>query len=318
MALITLRVLEREAEAFLKHKRAFGYRYHRNAFTLRSFVRYAAAQIGGRGRVDLERTLRAWLARSPGRKPLSIRSELSMLRQLFLFRRRSDPDSFVPDRTWAPQPAISNFLPHFLPYDQVCRLIRLTRTARTPFRAITLRTLLIVLYCTGLRPGEALRLELADVDLQAHCFRIRESKGKTRLVPFGDDLAGILRAYLRERAAVAQSADAGPLFVRPDGVGLSMNAASCAVRRLLRRSRLKPLHGRDGPRPYDFRHAFAVHRLTAWYRDGVDIHSRLPWLSAYMGHDNLLGTEKYLTATGELLGMAAKRFERRFRGECSR
>lgn len=317
MALITLRALMREAQAFLEHKRAFGYRYQRNAFTLRSFLRYAAAQVGDRGRVDLERTLRAWLARSPGRKPLSVTCELGTLRQFLLFRRRSDPTSFVPDRTWAPQPIVSNFLPHVLPYHEVCRLIRLTRTARHPFRANTLRTLLVVLYCTGLRPGEALRLELADVDLRAHYFCIRESKGKTRLVPFADDLAGVLRTYIRERAPLARSADSGLLFVRPDGGALSMNAASCAVRRLLRRCRLKPPRGRVGPRLYDFRHVFAVHRLTAWYRDGVDIHSRLPWLSAYMGHDNLLGTEKYLTATGELLALAAERFERRYRGERS-
>jgi integrase len=47
--------------------------------------------------------------------------------------------------------------------------------------------------------------------------------------------------------------------------------------------RLKRSRGRVGPRPYDLRHAFAVHRLTAWYREGADIHARLPWLSAYMG-----------------------------------
>jgi integrase len=60
------------------------------------------------------------------------------------------------------------------------------------------------------------------------------------------------------------------------------------------------------------RHAFAVHRLTRWYRAGVDLHARLPWLSAYMGHDDLLGTEVYLTATPELLSLAGDRFRRRF------
>jgi hypothetical protein len=46
----------------------------------------------------------------------------------------------------------------------------------------------------------------------------------------------------------------------------------------------------------------------------VDIHSRLPWLSAYLGHVNLLGTEKYLAATPELLSLAAKRFRRHYTG----
>lgn len=60
------------------------------------------------------------------------------------------------------------------------------------------------------------------------------------------------------------------------------------------------------------RHTFAVHRLERWYRTGIDIHARLAWLSAYMGHDDILGTETYLTATPELLAVAARRLQRRF------
>jgi integrase len=75
---------------------------------------------------------------------------------------------------------------------------------------------------------------------------------------------------------------------------------------------LKPAGGRSGPRPYDLRHTFAVHRLQRWYRAGIDIHARLAWLSAYMGHDDILGTETYLTATPELLAVAARRLQRRF------
>jgi integrase len=83
---------------------------------------------------------------------------------------------------------------------------------------------------------------------------------------------------------------------------------------MYRMAGLKPAIGRVGPRPYDLRHTFAVHRLTRWYRQRVDLHARLPWLSAYLGHVNLLGTEVYLTATPELLALAARRFRRRFAG----
>ena len=79
-----------------------------------------------------------------------------------------------------------------------------------------------------------------------------------------------------------------------------------------RSAKLKPAQGRGGPRPYDLRHTFAVHRLTHWYRQRVDLHARLPWLSAYLGHVDLLGTETYLTATPELLGLAAERLRRRY------
>jgi integrase len=85
------------------------------------------------------------------------------------------------------------------------------------------------------------------------------------------------------------------------------------VRHLLCEAGLKPLKGREGARPYDFRHAFAVQRLERWYRAGADLHAQLPWLSAYMGHDNILGTEKYLHATPWLLETAARRLRRRLR-----
>ena len=102
-------------------------------------------------------------------------------------------------------------------------------------------------------------------------------------------------------------------MLRRDGRQLTVQAATILVRRLLRRVGLKPRSGRAGPRPYDFRHTFAVHRLTAWYHEGLDIHARLPRLSSYLGHNNLLGTEVYLTATPELMALAAERFESHFR-----
>ena len=61
------------------------------------------------------------------------------------------------------------------------------------------------------------------------------------------------------------------------------------------------------------RHAFAVRRLSRWYREGVDLHARLPWLSAYMGHVDIIGTETYLTTTPELLELAGSRLRRRYK-----
>jgi integrase len=121
-----------------------------------------------------------------------------------------------------------------------------------------------------------------------------------------------LRRYLGARRAIGGLRPGDRFFVRPGGRPLPTNRASDAVRSLLRLAGLKPAAGRVGPRPYDFRHTFAVHRLEGWYRAGVDVHSRLSWLSAYMGHDDIHGTETYLTATPQLLALAARRLQRRF------
>jgi integrase len=179
-----------------------------------------------------------------------------------------------------------------------------------------LRALILVLYCTGLRLGEAVRLRMVDADLDRGSLMIRHSKGRSRIVPIRPDLVAELRRYGAERRRLVRErrqSDPETLFVRLDASPLTVTSASVALRRLLRELGMKPPRGRIGARPYEFRHAFAVHRLTAWATAGVDVHAKLPWLSAYLGHQNVLGTEVYLKATPELLELASGRFEQHLR-----
>jgi integrase/recombinase XerD len=180
-----------------------------------------------------------------------------------------------------------------------------------------LRTLILVLYCTGLRLGEAVRLHTSDVDLEHGALMIRRSKGRSRIVAIRADLVAELRGYAAERQRLVRGcrrSDPEAFFVRLDASPLTVASASNAIRRLLRQLGIKPPGGRVGARPYEFRHAFAVHRLTAWASDGVDIHAKLPLLSAYLGHQNIIGTEVYLKATPQLLELASSRFEQHLRG----
>jgi integrase/recombinase XerD len=91
------------------------------------------------------------------------------------------------------------------------------------------------------------------------------------------------------------------LFQGANKKTLPVSTASGTLQGLFRQAGLQQVRGCIGPRLYDLRHAFAVHRLTQWYRQGVNLHARLRWLSAYMGHVNILGTETYLKATPQLL-----------------
>ncbi|MFQ5472349.1 MAG: tyrosine-type recombinase/integrase [Dehalococcoidia bacterium] len=295
---------------FLKFKRALGFSYRRAEYTLRSFDRFVAAHAPQRGRLPLERLLRSWLAHRKDRKPVTVAMDLGPVREFFRFRRRSHPDGFVPGREWAPQAAESHFVPHVFSPDEVRTMLTAADALPgPPLRAMTFRVLICILYCTGLRLGEAVRLRVEDVDLQQLTFVVRESKGKTRLVPFRADLGRVLQRYRQARPNAVDTRDT--FLLRPDGKSWTTRGVSSPLRRLLRRTGLKPAKGRNGPRPFDFRHTFAVHRLTRWYRAGVDLHARLPWLSAYMGHDDLLGTEDYLKATPELLAVASHRFAAR-------
>ncbi len=196
---------------------------------------------------------------------------------------------------------------------EVKQLLELAYKLKGPsFRAALYRALLLLLYCTGLRFGEALRLRMRDVDTASRVLFIEQSKGRARWVPFHRSLSRELNTYLKERHAFAPAQPEDYFFVGAHKRTLPVVTASRTIRALFREAGLKPAQGHTGPRPYDLRHCFAVERLTRWYRQGVDLHARLPWLSAYMGHDDILGTETYLTTTPELLGRAGNRFRRRY------
>jgi site-specific recombinase XerD len=294
-----------------------GYPYLRGEATLRSFQRFATRNLERNGTLDLAAAINLWLARLPFRKPVTRGFELGPVRQLCHFRRRRDPKGYLPSVSLAPQTE-SHYVPHIFTIEQIRALLEAAgRHQGRNFWPDLLRLLILTTYCTGLRLGETVRLRCVDVDLRTRVLHIRASKGRTRLVPFGADLAREFHQYLPQREEMLRRkrqdrADA--LFIGRYGRAITLKATSDILRRMLRQMGLKRPRGRIGPRPYDLRHAFAVHRLTAWYREGADIHARLPWLSAYMGHVSVLGTETYLHATPELLQFASDRFARRVAG----
>lgn len=178
--------------------------------------------------------------------------------------------------------------------------------------ASTMRTLLLLLYGAGLRGGEARRLRVSDVDIGAALLTVHRSKFyKSRLVPVGPQLADALRNYAKKRAIrpFPHGEDSAFLANR-DGTALNKRTVQGAF------SRLRVAAGIEGtdknilsPSLHSLRHSFAVHRVTAWYREGADVQRLLPALSTYMGHANLSDTQVYLSMTPELLQEASQRFE---------
>ncbi len=274
---------------------------------LRRFDSYAASHP----RLSLRDAITAWLNADPDRHPLTRSNDLTAIRQFCLYRRRIDPEGFVPEQMLPVTAVRRHFQACILTPKQVQLLLRsITDLRGPPLRLARMRMLFLVLYCTGLRLGEALRLRVADLDLKQACFRIGPSKGRTRLVPFGRDLAQELSAWLdaRRQAGFALTPQTR-LFEREDGRPDNLWNAGMRFNTLFRHCGLKPERGsgRVGLRVHDLRHTFAVHRLQRWYRAGLDPNPLLPWLSAYLGHVNLLGTQRYLRATPETLEAASKR-----------
>src|SRR5574338_406235 len=300
-----------DLNGFLQFKRSLGFRYARAEFTLREFDRFLVATAYKR--LPLDQAALEWLSGKPGRKPVSVSGDAAVLRQLFAFLRRS-PDRAFTEPRWPKLPTESVFVPYFLSEQDVLKLVALCAGLNRPcFRAALYRALLLILYCTGIRFGEALRLRIRDVNTRSAVLFVETFKGRARWVPFHRSLARELDRYLAARVEFAPTGSDARLFVGVDKATLPVNTAAGTLRGLFQLAGMKPAKGRIGPRPYDLRHAFAVHRLNQWYKQGVDLPSRLPWLSAYMGHVDIMGTETYLHTTPELLDLAAKRLHRRYR-----
>lgn len=316
MRTITVKDLARDAKEFLRFKRSMGITYQRGEHVLDSFLRFVV-QRWGNGKMELDDVVRQWCARRAGCKAVTVANEFGVVRQLCLYRRRYDPSGYVPEHALAPIKE-SIFQPYIFSHDEVRQVLALASRHHGHFIwAGMLRPLILVLYCTGLRLGEAARLHTTDVDLDRGTLMIRCSKGRSRLVVIRSDLVAELRSYVAQRQRLVRDLgrpDPEAFFLRRDASGLTVRSASEAIRRLLRQLGLKPATGRAGARPYEFRHAFAVHRLTAWANEGVDIHTKLPLLSAYLGHLNIIGTEVYLKATPHLLELASTRFAQHLRG----
>ena len=164
---------------FLAFKRSLGFRYTRSEFTLREFDRYIASrpQLAS----HLDSAMLSWLSDKPNRKPVSVSMDAAVLREFCKYLARRYPQNQIPKPIWPRLPTTSDFVPYVFSVKEIKLLLDLAgQLDRPAFRSVLYRTLLLVLYCTGLRFGEALRLQIGDVDMSEEVLFVREFKGRSR------------------------------------------------------------------------------------------------------------------------------------------
>ena len=299
--------------AFLDEKRACGYRYVAETATLRRFDRFLC-QGGCSGETLSRDIVERWTTKSSHESPRTHKARLLVIRQFGLYLRRHGIEAYVPDSKLASMTRLE-FVPHIFTREQVRRLLEsvdnLPFDPRTPERQLVMPELFRVLYGCGLRAGEALRLRIGDVDFERGVLTIRQSKfRKDRLVPLAPALMSRLRRYA---AAMNLRNPEAVFFPNPLGCHYSLRSIYQLFRRLLRQCGI-PHGGRgQGPRLHDLRHTFAVHCLERWYRQGEDLNARLPLLVAYLGHESLRGTQRYLRLTPSVFPDIVARLEAFFR-----
>ena len=299
---------------YLEHRRALGRQYAHEESVIASLCRFLVTIEA----VDLDQVhFDSWCATFAALNANTRRNRQRIVRNLCVYRRRTDPQCFVPDVNRFARPRAYAAPRIFEPSD-IARMLAATRqlkpTHLSPLLPFVMRLAVVLLYTAGLRRGELLRLTLQDVDADNGILRIRESKfHKSRLVPLSRDARHELLAYLQHRSRRPfLTAPSSPLlcnctrgFHGYTGTGLTRGIQALFA--------AADVHDRHGQRPriHDFRHVFALQALLRWYQADLDVQSHLPKLAMYMGHVSIVSTAYYLKWIPAIAMAASARFERR-------
>ncbi len=299
------------ASDYLELRRGLGFRLYHETWWLPDFVAYLDSH--GSSTITTELALR-WAQQSHDADPNWWARRLGCIRRFARYHQASDPRTEVPPADLLPY-RVRRVAPHIYTDAELSALLHEARRLLHPLTSATYTTILGLLAATGMRVGEALQLDEQDVDRPQSVLTLRHSKfGKTRLVPVHRSTIGALQGYTQIRDHLCPRRQSPSFFVSRVGTRVILQNLQHVFLRLVRLSGIDQGLSRR-PRLHDLRHTFAVRTLRDWYRAGVDVERRLPWLSTYLGHVNPAATYWYLTATPELLSLAAHRLERAWRAQ---
>ena len=301
--------LRHALDGYLAIRRALGFKLDRAGRLLADFVRHMEASGSETVTID---TAVAWATLPPNGAPEWWGHRLSVVRTFARHLHAIDPAHQVPPPDLLPGRS-HRATPYLYSDDDIVALMAAARGLHSPLRAATFETLVGLLAVSGLRIGEALRLDRDDVDFDRGVLMVRASKfGKSREVPVHPTTVEALTAFARQRDRLCPRPVEPAFFVSLAGTRLLYCNAHLAWLDLVRRAGLQPRSATCRPRPHDLRHSFAVRTLLGWYRDGADVAARMAMLSTYLGHVHPANTYWYLSAAPELLTIVVGRLEATF------
>ena len=292
-------------EDYLQIRRSLGFKLEIDGKMLEDFI--AFLERAGAIWVTTELAL-DWAKLPRDAHPYHWRKRLGVVRLFARYLATIDPRTEIPSKDLLPATR-RRLAPYIYSPAEIAALMSAARALSPPSRAATIETLIGLMAATGLRLGEALRLDRADADLDDGVLRVHGKLGKEREVALHPSTVGALRGYVELRGRYWPQASTDALFLSRLGVRLTVAATHDVFPQVIRAAGLEGRGHRARPRPHDLRHAFAVSTLLDWHHAGIEIDRQLPLLSTYLGHRDPSNTYWYLQATPELLALVARRLD---------
>jgi integrase len=298
--------LEQHLRGYLAVRRALGYKLERAEKLLAQFLSW----LDERDQIVITTALALeWATRPTATGSNWHRHRLTVVRGFAAHLHALDSAHEVPPADLLPARKL-RAVPYLYSDADMRALMDAASVIPTPHRAATMRTLIGLLAVTGVRVGEAIRLDRSDVHWDHALIVIRDSKfGKSRELAVDASTITALAAYLRRGDRPIPVEPTPALLTSATGTRLTYCNVHLAFKRIVRHAGVRPRSAQCRPRPHDLRHTFAVNTILDAYRRGGDVQATLPLLSTYLGHVHPGSTYWYLEAAPELLALAGQRLQ---------
>lgn len=303
--------LRQAVNDYLDLRRSLGFKLEAHQRLLADFIGY----LHDAGATTLTTDLAiSWATQPKDADPVWWSQRLTVVRSFARHLRAFDPATEVPPAGLLPRRSYRP-APYLYRPEEVKALMAGARSLATPLRAASYETLIGLIAACGLRPGEALRLDRGDVDWAEGCLAVNNTKfNKSRVLPVQASTLDALARNAEVRDRACPQPPTAAFFVSRAGARLVLTSVDNTFARIARRAGPPRPGTARLPRVHDLRHFYAISTVTSWYREGLDPGSRLALLSTYMGHAGPANSYWYLSATPELLALAAARREQAKKG----
>jgi len=240
------------------------------------------------------------------------RNAVIHIRQFCRFLTGRGIKCYIPDRTLTPK---YEYRPRYCPIneDNVRTFMTEARRVRAnrPFIGETYAVMLALLWCTGMRRREIVRLTHADVDLRQGVLMVRQTKFfKDRMIPLGASVVRALESYRRLKEERGNKvSQKSCFFLTEAGTPMPGHSLSTTFNRIVRRLELKNADGRRAAL-HDFRHNFATQTMARFSREPEKFPATpsMARLATYLGHTSIFHTQYYLHPDFNLMQEASAKF----------